>query len=135
MMEEEFYAVIKLISGEEIFSLVTPSEENGRMLLILSNPVTIETVVIKHMGMQGYKIDPWIRFADDDTFLLDMDKIVTISEVNDEDLLEMYGKFISQQNIRRNHSQLSAEMGYLSTVAEARIKFEKLYKATDKPNL
>ena len=87
------------------------------------------------MGMQVYKIDPWIRFADDDTFLLDMDKIVTISEVNDEDLLEMYGKFISQQNIRKNHSQLSTEMGYLSTVAEARIKFEKLYKATDKPNL
>ena len=135
MIEEEFYAVIKLISGEEIFSLVTPSEENGRMLLILNNPVTIETVIIKHMGMQGYKIDPWIKFADDDTFLLDMDKIVTISEVNDEDLLEMYGKFISQQNIRRNHSQLSAEMGYLSTVAEARIKFEKLYKATDKTNL
>jgi hypothetical protein len=134
-MEEEFYAVIKLISGEEIFSLVTPSEENGRILLILSNPVTIETVIIKHMGMQGYKIDPWIKFADDDTFLLDMDKIVTISEVNDEDLLEMYGKFISQQNIKKNHSQLSAEMGYLSTVAEARIKFEKLYRTIDKPNL
>jgi hypothetical protein len=134
-MEEEFYAVIKLISGEEIFSLVTPSEENGRMLLILNNPVTIETVIIKHMGMQGYKIDPWIKFADDDTFLLDMDKIVTISEVNDEDLLEMYGKFISQQNIKKNHSQLSTEMGYLSTVAEARIKLEKLYRATDKPNL
>ena len=87
------------------------------------------------MGMQGYKIDPWIKFADDDTFLLDMDKIVTISEVNDEDLLEMYGKFISQQNIKKNHSQLSTEMGYLSTVAEARIKLEKLYRATDKPNL
>lgn len=135
MIEEEFYAVIKLISGEEIFSLVSPSEENGRTLLILNNPVTIETVIIKHMGMQGYKIDPWIKFADDDTFLLDMDKIVTISEVNDEDLLEMYGKFISQQNIKKLHSQLSSEMGYLSTVAEARIKFEKLYKAIDKPNL
>jgi len=134
-MEEEFYAVIKLISGEEIFSSVTPSDENGRILLILSNPVTIETVIIKHMGMQGYKIDPWIKFADDDTFLLDMDKIVTMSEVNDEDLLEMYGKFISQQNMKKNHSQLGAEMGYLSTVAEARIKFEKLYKATDKTNL
>ena len=105
------------------------------MLLILNNPVTIETVIIKHMGMQGYKIDPWIKFADDDTFLLDMDKIVTISEVNDEDLLEMYGKFISQQNIKKNHSKLSTEMGYLSTVAEARIKLEKLYRATDKPNL
>jgi hypothetical protein len=135
MMEEEFYAVIKLISGEEIFSLVMPSEENGRLLLVLHNPVTIETVNIKNMGMQGYKIDPWIKFADDDTFLLDMDKVVTISEVNDEDTLQMYGKFIKQKNNQRNKSNLSSEMGYLSTVAEARIKFEKLYRTIDKPNL
>jgi hypothetical protein len=135
MMEEEFYAVIKLISGEEIFSLVMPSEENGRLLLVLHNPVTIETVNIKNMGMQGYKIDPWIKFADDDTFLLDMDKVVTISEVNDEDTLQMYGKFIKQKNNQRNKSNLSSEMGYLSTVAEARIRFEKLYSSIDKPNL
>jgi hypothetical protein len=134
-MEEEFYAVIKLISGEEIFSLVMPSEEDGRMLLVLHNPVTIETVNIRNMGMQGYKIDPWIKFADDDTFLLDMDKIVTISEVNDEDTLQMYGKFIKQKNNQRNKSNISSEMGYLSTVAEARIKFERLYKTIDKPNL
>lgn len=134
-MEEEFYAVIKLISGEEIFSLVMPSEENGRMLLVLHNPVTIETVNIRNMGVQGYKIDPWIKFADDDTFLLDMDKIVTISEVNDEDTLQMYGKFIKQKNNQRNKSNIGSEMGYLSTVAEARIKFERLYKTIDKPNL
>lgn len=134
-MEDEFYAVIKLITGEEVFSSVTPSEENGRLLLILSNPVVIETVIIKHMGMQGYKIDPWIKFADDDTFLLDMDKVVTISEVNDEDLLEMYGQFVSQQNNKKNSSSIHNELGFVSTVAEARKKFEKLYRATDKPNL
>jgi hypothetical protein len=134
-MEDEFYAVIKLITGEEIFSSVTPSDENGRLLLILSNPVTIETVIIKHMGMQGYKIDPWLKFADDDTFLLDMDKVVTISEVNDEDLLEMYGTFVSQQNNKKNISSANNELGFVSTVAEARKKLEKLYKATDKPNL
>jgi hypothetical protein len=134
-MEEEFYAVIKLISGEEIFSLVMPSQEEGRLLLVLHNPVTIETVNIKNMGMQGYKIDPWIKFADDDTFLLDMDKIVTISEVNDKDTIHLYGKFIKQKNNQRTKSNLSSEMGYLSTVAEARIKFERLYRSIDKPNL
>ena len=56
-MEEDFYAVIKLISGEEIFSIVCPSEEEGRTMLILNNPVTIEVVVMKQIGMQGYKID------------------------------------------------------------------------------
>ena len=134
-MEEEFYAVLKLITGEEIFSSVTPSIEGTRTFLILHNPVTIETVTIRHMAMQGYKIDPWLKFADDDTFLLDMDKVVTISEVTDEELLDMYGQFVSKQNKKRIASSIRSESGFLSTVAEARKQLEKLYKATDKPNL
>jgi hypothetical protein len=131
MMEEDFYAVIKLISGEEIFSLVCPSEEEGRMMLILNNPVTIEVVVMKQMGMQGFKIDPWIKFADDDTFLLDMDRVITISEVRHSETIEMYHKFIRQQENKNSKNPLTAEMGYLSSVSEARKRFEKLYKSQD----
>ena len=135
-MEDDFYAVIKLISGEEIFSVVCPSEEEGRIMLILHNPVTIETVVMKNLGMQGFKIDPWLQFADDDTFLLDMDKVVTISEVRDSETLEMYHKFLRQKNNKKSKGDLTPEMGYLSTVGEARIKLEKLYKKSlDKPDL
>jgi len=127
MMEEDFYAVIKLISGEEIFSIVCPSTEDDRTMLILNNPVTIEVIVMKSMGMQGFKIDPWLKFADDDTFLLDMDKVLTISEVRDSETIEMYQKFLKQQhNKKLGHSE---SPGYLSTVAEARIKFEKLYNS------
>lgn len=133
-MEDEFYASIKLISGEEIFSLVMPSQDEERIFLILNNPVTIETIVMKNINMQGYKIDPWIKFADDDTFLLDMEKVVTISEVNDSEIIEMYQKFIKQNSNKKKNSKLTPEMGYLSTVAEARIRFEKLYRAVDKPN-
>ena len=50
-MEEEFFAVIKLISGEEIFSKVCPCEEDERTLLILENPVTVETVNLKQFGI------------------------------------------------------------------------------------
>jgi hypothetical protein len=133
-MEDEFYASIKLVSGEEIFSLVTPSQEEDRIFLILQNPVTIETVVMKNINIQGYKIDPWIKFADDDTFLLNVEKILTISEVNDPEIVEMYQKFLRQKNGKKKSSKLTSEMGYLSTVAEARIRFEKLYRALDKPN-
>jgi len=128
MMEEDFYAVIKLISGEEIFSIVCPSEEEGKTMLILNNPVTIEVVMMKQIGMQGYKIDPWLKFADDDTFLLDMDKVLTISEVRDEETIEMYHKYLRQQENKNSKNSLTAEMGYLSSVSEARKIFEKLYK-------
>lgn len=129
MMEEDFYAVIKLVSGEEIFSIVCPSEEEGRTMLILNNPVTIEVIVMKQIGMQGYKIDPWIKFADDDTFLLDMDKVLTISEVRDQETIEMYHKFLKQQQNKNSKTPVSAEMGYLSSVSEARKRLEKLYRA------
>ena len=128
MMEEDFYAVIKLISGEEIFSIVCPSEEDEKTMLILNNPVTIEVIVMKQIGMQGYKIDPWLKFADDDTFLLDMDKVLTISEVRDPETIEMYHKFIRQQENKNSKNPLSAEMGYLSSVSEARKRLEKIYR-------
>ena len=131
MMEEDFYAVIKLISGEEIFSIVCPSEEEGRTMLILNNPVTIEVIVMKQIGMQGYKIDPWLKFADDDTFLLDMDKVLTISEVRDSETIEMYHKFLKQQENKNSKNPLTPEMGYLSSVSEARKRFEKLYRGQD----
>jgi len=131
MMEEDFYAVIKLISGEEIFSIVCPSEEEGRTMLILNNPVTIEVIMMKQIGMQGYKIDPWLKFADDDTFLLDMDKVLTISEVRDGETIEMYHKFLRQQENKDSKNPLTAEMGYLSSVSEARKRFEKLYRSQD----
>jgi hypothetical protein len=131
MMEEDFYAVIKLISGEEIFSIVCPSEEDEKTMLILNNPVTIEVIVMKQIGMQGYKIDPWLKFADDDTFLLDMDKVLTISEVRDPETIEMYHKFLKQQQNKNSKSPVSAEMGYLSSVSEARKRFEKLYRGQD----
>ena len=128
MMEEDFYAVIKLISGEEIFSIVCPSEEDEKTMLILNNPVTIEVIVMKQIGMQGYKIDPWLKFADDDTFLLDMDKVLTISEVRDPETIEMYHKFIKQQQNKNSKTPLSTEMGYLSSVSEARKRLEKIYR-------
>jgi hypothetical protein len=97
-------------------------------MLILNNPVIIEVVVMKQIGMQGYKIDPWLKFADDDTFLMDMDKVLTISEVRDEETIEMYHKFLRQKDKKDSKNSLTPEMGYLSSVSEARKRFEKLYR-------
>ena len=116
-MEEDFYAVVKLISGEEIFAIVSPTFEDERQMLILNNPVTIEIIAMKNIGMQGYKIDPWLRFADDDTFLLSMDRVITISEVRDDETIEMYHKFIRQKDEKNSKNPLTPEMGYLSSVS------------------
>ena len=101
-MEEEFYAVIKLISGEEIFSKVCPCEEEDRTILLLDNPVTIETFNMRQMGVSGLKINPWIKYTDDSMFVMDMNKVITMSEVTDEEMLFMYAKYIKKKNRKKN---------------------------------
>jgi hypothetical protein len=127
-MEEEFYAVIKLISGEEIFSKVCPCEEDERIILILDNPVTIQTVNLKQIGLTGFKINPWIKFTDDSMFILNMDKILTMSEVRDPDLIQMHDKYIKGKDKKSRPAKPTSNMGYLSSIADARIYLEKLYK-------
>jgi hypothetical protein len=55
-MEDDFYASIKLISGEEIFAKVSVCEEDERTLLLLSNPVILEQIKMKKWGTVGYKV-------------------------------------------------------------------------------
>ena len=40
-IEEDFYATLKLKTGEEIFAKVAASEEEDRTMLIISNPIIV----------------------------------------------------------------------------------------------
>ena len=128
MIEEQFYATVKLVSGEEIFSVVQPCDEDDRILLYLENPVTIEAVVVKNMGFQGFKVDPWLQYADDDVCVISMDRVITISEVKNTELITVYKKFVDQYKRRNRKSEITPEMGYLSKISDARIRLEKLYR-------
>ena len=130
-MSEEFYAIIKLISSEEIFSKVCSCDEEDRTILILEDPVIIETVTIQKYSVEGYKINPWIKFTDETTFLLDMEKVITISEVRDKDIISIYEKYIKSKIKKQNKKDVSPNMGYISSISEARISLEKLYKSED----
>ena len=128
-MEEDFYAILKLVSGEEILSKVCPCDEDDRIVLILDNPITMESVTIRQLGISTIKVSPWIKFADDSMFVMDMEKVITMTEITDEDLIKMHQKFVRERNKKSYKSQLTSKMGYLSSIADARISLEKLYKS------
>jgi hypothetical protein len=130
-MKEEFYAVIKLISSEEIFAKVCPCEEEDRTILILEDPVSIECVSIQKYSIEAYKINPWVKFTDETMFMVNMDKVITISEVKDDYMIKMYEKFVRSKNKKPNKKNPSSNMGYLSSISDARISLEKLYKSKD----
>jgi hypothetical protein len=130
-MEDEFYAIIKLISSEEIFSKVSYCDEGDRTILILEDPVVIESITIQKFSMEAYKINPWIKFTDETTFLIDMERVITISEVRDSDMIKIYEKFIKTKIKKQNKKNVSPNMGYISSISEARISLEKLYNSED----
>ena len=129
MMQDDFYATIKLKSGEEIFAKVDYSEEEDRTFLILSNPITIEKIK-KRGDIYGYRVEPWIRTSKDDLFIINMDDVMTLSESTDIETISMHQTF-SLQNPERYFDQkqkkLNRKMGYISTIKEAKKSLEELY--------
>ena len=125
---QDFLAVIKLVSGEEIISTVTSCEENDRVLLLLDSPVMFESVMIRNNGVGAIKVIPWVQAATDTILILDMDKVITMSEIFDKEVVRIYNRYITDKDRETNESVVTKDMGYLSTVTDARIFLEKLYK-------
>ena len=126
-MESDFYATIKLKNSEEIFSVVSPSDEGDKTYLMLLNPVTINEIVVR--GQSCYKINPWLLSSSSDMVIIDMDDVLTIVECFDEMTIRMYNSFLRKSNSEYQKHTLSREMGYITNVDTARKSLEKLYKS------
>ncbi len=127
MIEEDFYATVKLKTGEEIFCKVAASEEDDRTLLIVSNPIIVSEIKSR-TGTVGYKLEPWLKTTTEDMFILNIEDILTMSESSDIEMIMMYQNYIRQSTKDGNQSKLSRRMGYLANVNDAKEILEKLYK-------
>jgi hypothetical protein len=130
-MGEEFYAIIKLISGEEILSLVMVDENDGDPIIVLQNPVTMKAFHTHH-GTH-IKVKPWMELSDDDFFMIKLDKVITMTETKDKKIINIYNDYITDDDsidVYNPSGQVkpSSKMGYISSVEDARKKLEKLFK-------
>ena len=131
-IEDDFYATIKLVSGEEIFAKVAASEEEDRTVLLLSSPITIGEIK-NRMGVVGYKVEPWLKTTKDDLFVITMDKVLTMSETDDIDMIMMYQRFLRDSAGDSDpvaSSKLSREMGLLGNIDDTKRRLEKLFKSS-----
>ena len=130
-MGEEFYAIIKLVSGEEILSLVLIDDNDGDPVLVLQNPVTMKTYNNQH-GIY-LKVKPWMEMSDDDFFIVKLDRIITMTETQDKRILDIYNNYIEDDdsiNVYNPSGKVkpSSKMGYLSSVEDASKKLERIFK-------
>ena len=130
MIEDDFYATVKLNSGEEIFAKVAASEEENRTMLILHSPIKISEIRGK-VGIVGYKVEPWLKTTKEDMFIIDMDNVLTMSESDDVHMINMFQQFVQDSSReKRGQPKISKKMGYISNVRDAKDILEKLYKSS-----
>lgn len=130
-MEEDFYATLKLKTGEEVFSKVMPCTEDDNIFLLVSNPITFSEVTSRN-GSIGYKIEPWLKTSKEDLFIIDMEDIITISESKDFRMITMYQSWVRDveefKYSSNNKQKINRKMGYISTVNDAKEMLEKIFK-------
>lgn len=128
-MEEEFYAVVKLKNTEEFYSKVCPTEENGKEVILLLYPITIKNVRTKRGP--AYSVEPWIKIGNESIFVIDKEDVLTMSELEDNELIEMHNKYVASRESTRYHQEkISPCMGYIGTVTEAKVRLEKIFNGS-----
>ena len=135
-MGDEFYAIIKLVSGEEIFSMVCTDTKEEDTILLLHHPVFMN--MIQSSKGSFIKVTPWMEMTDDDMFAVKLDIIITMTETNDKKLIQVYKHYIDDIDSEKDSMTLdmyksggkvniSNKMGYISSVEEARDSLEKIF--------
>ena len=128
-MGDEFYGVIKLITGEEIFALISIDNNDGDPIIMLQSPVIIKML---SSGVGQYvKIKPWLELPEDDIFLIKYDKIITMTETKDKQMISFYERYLNDEDVDieiAGKVTINESMGYVSTVDDARKKLEEIFK-------
>ena len=122
MDKTEFLAAIKLVSGEELLSMVTSVHDENGDYLIVENPIEVEEVILPNK-QAGAKVQPWMKFSREEQFVIPKEHIITIVEVAEEVAI-----FYHMSLRKLNTDFITDAKGKISTVDEARIKLDKIFK-------
>ena len=108
-----------------------PSEENGRTVLIISDPVEIETVSMNG-SHEGLRMMPWLRsMPTEGIIIIPMDKVITVVEAKEESEVVAYYQNFIMTNLSGGSSEkikVTKKMGYVISVEKAREHLENIFK-------
>ena len=129
-MEEEFYATIKLLSGEELVAKVCYLPEEDKIML--EKPLMVENAKQKkgQVEVTGFALKEWISATFDQMFIIKRDHILTMSEI-EGDIVEFYEKTLNRlesgKSLAGRGNKLPRGSGYLGSVKEMKKTLEDIF--------
>ena len=130
-MEEEFYATVKLLSGEELVAKVCylPDEDK----IMLDRPMTVENAKQRkgQLEVTGFALKEWISATFDTMFVIKRDHVLTMIEIEGE-LVDFYEKTLLRleggKSLAGRGNKLPRGSGYLGSVKEVKKSLEDIFK-------
>ena len=93
-------------------------------------------VINNHIG-QYVKVKPWMEIPSDDFFIIKYDKIVTMTEVKESQMITFYERYLNEEDVDielDGKVKISNKMGYISSVEDARKNLENIFRKDLKDN-
>jgi hypothetical protein len=129
-MEEEFYATVKLISGEELVSKICYLPEEDKVML--ERPLMVENAKQRkgQMEVTGFSLKEWMSATFDTMFIIKRDHILTMVEIKGE-IVEFYEKTLNRlesgKSLAGRGNKLPRGSGYLGSVKEMKKTLEDIF--------
>ena len=130
-MEEDFYATIKLLSGEELVARVCYLPDEDKVML--ERPLMVENAKQRkgQLEVSGFSLKEWISATFDNMFIINRSHIMTIVEIEGE-IVDFYEKTLNKlesgKSLAGRGNKLPRSSGYLGSIKEMKKSLEDIYK-------
>ena len=138
-MDDTYYALIKLTTGEEIISHIFTDDSEEDPIIALGSPVTVE--ITSRSNHNVLKFEPWVKVSFEETLFIKLSNVITMTELPETNYyIQCYKEYVKAGfqdiNLPNNNApktgsrgvKLNRTMGSLGTVDDARKILEKCFK-------
>ena len=132
-MDDTYYALIKLTTGEEIISHIFTDDSEEDPIIALGSPVTVE--ITSRSNHNVLKFEPWVKVSFEETLFIKLSNVITMTELPETNYyIQCYKEYVRAgfQDINTPQTEngprgvkLNRTMGSLGTVDNARKILEK----------
>ena len=132
-MDDTYYALIKLTTGEEIISHIFTDDSEEDPIIALGPPVTVE--ITSRSNHNVLKFEPWVKVSFEETLFIKLSNVITMTELPETNYyIQCYKEYVRAgfQDINAPQTEtgpkgvkLNRTMGSLGTVEDARKILEK----------
>mgnify|MGYP005714638579 FL=1 len=130
-MGEEFFATVKLITGEEIVSKVVYLEDEDKVML--ENPLQVDAAKQRKGALEisGFSFREWVCATFDKMFIINRDHIITVSEIEGP-IVDFYKETLLRmengKSLNGKGGKLPRGSGYLGSVTDMKKSLENIFK-------